>query len=136
MPVLSDSDEDNTSSRRLVLDKFNFIVWRQRTANAARGKGLYLYLTGEEPCPRPTVRRNEIGEQQPQSEAEQKELRLWKKEDNRAIALLTNRLPDHLLQKHCRDGTTSAEMWSAIITAHEKTGLHSEMLALNPILQR
>ena len=72
----------------------------------------------------------------PPSESEQKEIRAWKKEDNKAIALLTNRLPDHLLQKHCRDGMTSAEMWSAIITAHEKTGLHSEMLALNPILQR
>ena len=112
------------------------IVWKQRTANAARGKGLYLYLTGEEPCPRPTVTRNDRGEQLPPSDSAQKELRVWKKEDNKAIALLSDRLPDHLLQKHCRDGMTSAEMWSAIITAHEKTGLHSEMLALNPILQR
>src|ERR1700722_20492446 len=136
MPHSTDSDDDNSSSRKLVLDKSNFIVWRQRTANAARGKGLYLYLTGEEPCPQPAVRRNDKGEQLPPSESEQKEIRLWKKEDNRAIALLTNRLPDHLLQKHCRDGMTSAEMWTAIVTAHEKTGLHSEMLALNPILQR
>jgi hypothetical protein len=137
MPHFPDSDDDNnSSSRKLVLDRSNFIVWKQRTANAARGKGLYLYLTGEEPCPRPTLSRNDRGEQLPLSDSEQKELRLWKKEDNRAIALLTDRLPDHLLQKHCRDGMTSAEMWSAIITAHEKTGLHSEMLALNPILQR
>jgi transposase InsO family protein len=132
----SDSDDDNSSSRKLVLDKSNFIVWRQRTANAARGKALYLYLTGEEPCPKTTVRTNDKGEQLPPSESEQKEIRLWKKEDNKAISLLTNRLPDHLLQKHCLDGMTSSEMWSAIITAHEKTGLHSEMLALNPILQR
>ena len=70
-------------------------------------------------------RGNDRGEQLPPSDSEQKELRLWKKEDNRAIALLSDRLPDHLLQKHCRDGMTSAEMWSAIIiTAHEKTGLH------------
>src|SRR3984957_8977931 len=136
MPHSTDSDDDNSSSRKLVLDKSNFIVWRQRTANAARGKGLYLYLTGEEPCPQPAVRRNDKGEQLPPSESEQKEIRLWKKEDNRAISLLTDRLLDHLLQKHCRDGMTSAEMWTAIITAHEKTGLHSDMLALNPILQR